>query len=380
MSCHIHNFSSYFYSLLIFLIPVNCAAYENNWHTIAGWQYEFMHIFNKPHQWMLEQIHADLKSLTPSQMKSDALDRFMQEHEKECANALLVRISIRANHVLVLPYAIPLHPAHVSMQKTRLDWTMGALMQLAKCTTLPNVDFILCLDDAFNIDIGVPVFGFAKNPNLGRRTILIPDFEALNGNENLLRSVHFANNCYPWEHKKKRAIFRGALTGGDFNEDSFLTFPRSKAITYSLQFPDLIDARFSYYEGWEGFKSCYGDYFSPSMPIEDQIVYKYQLLIDGNSCAYSRAYWQLFSNCVILKQVSENIQWFYRAFLPFVHFIPVNQDMSDLPEMINWALQHDAEAHQISSQTQQFAKNNVSYARIMQYLHLVLVEYAALQR
>jgi hypothetical protein len=178
-------------------------------------------------------------------------------------------------------------------------------------------------------------------------------------------------------------MWRGAMTGGIFTPQNFLNYPRSKAITASLQFPLLINARFVglvQCEDCAEIERLYPQYFAESMGIAPQIAYKYQLLIDGNSCAYSRAYWQLFSNCVTFKQESPAVQWYYADLKPYVHYIPLQNDLSDLVEKLQWAKDHDREALQISRQAQEFAKEHLSRESVLQYVYLLLKEYAALQR
>ncbi len=116
------------------------------------------------------------------------------------------------------------------------------------------------------------------------------------------------------------------------------------------------------------------------MTVEQQIAYKYQLLIDGNTCAYTRAIWQLFSNCVIFKQESPAIQWFYRALIPYIHYIPLNPDLSDLIETVHWARKHDDIMEDISNEAQAFANANLRYSHILQYVYLLLKQYAELQK
>ncbi len=114
--------------------------------------------------------------------------------------------------------------------------------------------------------------------------------------------------------------------------------------------------------------------------MKNHLKYKYQLLIDGNSCAYSRAYWQLFSNCAILKQSSPNLQWFYGLLKPYVHYIPLQNDLSDLPEKILWSKDHDKEVRKIISNAQMLAQENLKQADLYYYLYLVLHEYSKMQR
>ena len=113
--------------------------------------------------------------------------------------------------------------------------------------------------------------------------------------------------------------------------------------------------------------------------VTHHLKYKYQLLIDGNSSAFSRAYWQLFSNAVILKQSSPYFQWYYRALQPYVHFIPLQNDLGDLIEKIDWAITHDEACRAISREARAFAHQNLSRNAIDYYLYLVLREYRKLQ-
>lgn len=176
--------------------------------------------------------------------------------------------------------------------------------------------------------------------------------------------------------------FLGEKQGYIFTEENFLTAPRSQAVTLSIQRPDLIDAKFS------ALSQCshpdrilqrFNNYFSDPLPVQEHLQYKYQLLIDGNSCAYSRAYWQLFSNSLIFKQNSPHIQWFYKALTPYAHYIPVRSDFGDLLEKIQWAKEHDKEAQRISKNAQKFAAKNLKKSDVYFYVYVLLKEYAKIQ-
>lgn len=347
---------------------------------LRSWQKEFLQIYNTPPEWMLEQIREDLSHITPQEAAPSALDSFIHSYEQQNESWILTRIAIRNNSVIFSNWCAPADAPHENLRRDRLGALKLALQRLAQCTPLPDVDFIVSIHDSFNIPAPIPIFGFAKNKYWGPKTVLMPDFEALRGHESLLDSVRKGNERFPWGRKKNEACFRGAMTGGIFTPDNFLEFPRSKAVTLSLEFPQMVDARFTCVPDCSKFKPQFAHYFSAPLSTEEQIAFKYQLLIDGWSCAYSRAYWQLFSSCVILKQQTDNIQWYYRMLKPFVHFVPVREDMSDLREVIEWAMAHDAECSAISSNAQAFAKDNLTHARVMQYLYHLLVQYGALQK
>lgn len=327
-----------------------------------------------PPQWMLEQINEDLAPFYESGVSSGGLDQLMLQDSANGSPRLLERVRILNNQVEMTHHSST-HPA----ASPRTGIVVGAIKKLAQWLMLPDVDFIVTMHDSLDHqELSVPVFAFAKNPNYSPMIILIPDFEALGGRDETIRKVHEANTKYPWSLKMSRAVWRGSRTGGDFTLSNFLEFPRSKAITVSLMFPKLVDARFLTPDQNDAQLGAYPNYFGNSLSIKDHIKYKYQLLIDGNSCAYSGSFWRLFSNCVILKQSSDSIQWYYRVLQPNIHFLPVNSDMSNLVDVIQWAMMHDKEAKQMSEQAQAFANENLTDFRILQYLYHLLLGYAKL--
>jgi hypothetical protein len=323
-----------------------------------------------PPQWMLDQIHADLAPLYELGISSSAMDQMIDQDMSKASPLLLARYKIQNNKVEVSALHFP----------PRVDDVTNAIKKLAQAIELPDMDFIVTMHDAFDgCETLTPIFAFAKDPKYAPMVILIPDFEALSGREQLIRKVQESNEKYPWIKKTNKAVWRGSRTGGGFTLDNFLQFPRTRAVTCSLLNPNLLNARFSIQASDKGEQErIFPQYFGKALPVEDHIQFKYQLLIDGNSCAYSGAFWRLFSNCVTLKQNSDSIQWYYGAIHPNIHFLPVNADLSNLPEVIEWAMKHDAEALQISKQAQAFANGNLTDLRIMQYLYYLLVEYAKL--
>ncbi len=61
---------------------------------------------------------------------------------------------------------------------------------------------------------------------------------------------------------------------------------------------------------------------------------------------------------------------------PFVHYIPVAADFSDLLEKIEWARGHEEEVLQIIQNANTLANESLRYEDIMLYVYLLLTEYA----
>jgi Glycosyl transferase family 90 len=116
------------------------------------------------------------------------------------------------------------------------------------------------------------------------------------------------------------------------------------------------------------------------VPQCDSLRFKYLIDVDGNTCSFSRFYWILLSNSVPFKVESDNIQWYYGALTPFVHYIPVARDLSDLVERIDWARNHEEIVKGIAYNSCRFAKMHLFEPEVYKYLYLLLTKYAKLQR
>lgn len=327
---------------------------------------------------MTEQIEADLAGCGRDTLSPELLDRVMNEDERRKVGLMLARYRIRNRQLHVsYPASKKEHVRYESIEKS--------LKSILRIVDIPNLDFIISLaDSADNALLSAPIFAFAKNEILREPIILMPDFEALEGNKQLLKETARGIEKYPWEMKIAKALWRGAMTGiGNFNVENFLTVPRSQLISVSNAYPDWIDAKFSAVtqcSNPDQLRMAYPDYFGSSIPVTEHLRFKYQILVDGNSCAYSRAFWQLFSNCVIFKQESPNIQWYYKALTPYVHYIPVHHDFGDLIEKMRWAEAHDKKIKTISKNAQKFASQNLRRADVSYYMVLLLREYAKRQQ
>ena len=72
--------------------------------------------------------------------------------------------------------------------------------------------------------------------------------------------------------------------------------------------------------------------------------------------------------------------YFYGELIPWKHYIPVKNDLSDLLAKISWAKQNDEKAKEIAQNGRAFVQENLKPNDILNYCHKVLVKYASLQR
>ncbi len=69
-------------------------------------------------------------------------------------------------------------------------------------------------------------------------------------------------------------------------------------------------------------------------------------------------------------------EFFYKDLKPYEHYIPVKEDLSDFSEQITWAETHQEEALKIARNAQNYAIENLSREKAIQYLENVLLDLA----
>lgn len=174
-----------------------------------------------------------------------------------------------------------------------------------------------------------------------------------------LFNQHFSNDFSPiynslnkddWLNKQNKVVFRGSLTG--CNIDDFSKNIRILAHIKSLQHSDLCDCYLT--------KGLYFNYFGKTIEIKDlpyfpankltiheQINnYKYVLQLDGFVSAW-RIIQLIYSGCLIIKPNSfliKNSPYKVSPFTdiidsqlkPWIHYVPVEYDLSNLINTIQW--------------------------------------------
>lgn len=271
---------------------------------------------------------------------------------------------------------------------------------------IKDVDFIIYLREEIPMDedrgkdtLGTPAFIMFQDKKSVYETdkLLFPDAFFIKDNNHgswkkLAAKIEKANLNAPWEAKINKIFWRGVTTGDfyPFTVKNFDKLPRLTVSVLSKLYPDLIDSEFSYYSPQIRYEH-YGPNLkefceilftkSPkSVNEEVHLKYKYLLSLDGNAATGTRVPWIMLSNSVLVKQESEKIQWYYSALKPYIHYVPLKHDLSDIFEQIDWMKNHDLELQKISQNAQSFAKNNLLSEHIDAHITLLLNEYSSLYK
>jgi hypothetical protein len=152
-----------------------------------------------------------------------------------------------------------------------------------------------------------------------------------------------------WEEKKPALIWRGSFTGQS-GPRTLLTAhidggPRTNVVRkYFDHNTSVIDVAFSDH-------GLNGQYIRTSFTsMADQLSFKYILSLEGNDVATGLK-WMLLSNSVVFMAKPQIVSFLMEDLLvPFVHFIPLEDDYSNILEMVHWAQENDEKCKWISDQ------------------------------
>lgn len=177
-----------------------------------------------------------------------------------------------------------------------------------------------------------------------------------------LRSrMHFApiqHDSIPFDQKKNIVLWRGGPSGPGFEnqyEPEFLKPSREDCLRRWCRNPATqheIDVGLT--KKWRYQK--YQQYVKNDMTIKKMMEYKYLLSIEGNDVA-TNLKWIMASNSVVLMPKPRVESWFAESLLePYVHYVPVKDDFSDILHQKLWCDQHPEKCKKIVKRAQAFVQ------------------------
>ncbi|XP_056640129.1 protein O-glucosyltransferase 2-like isoform X1 [Diorhabda sublineata] len=239
------------------------------------------------------------------------------------------------------------------------------LLSLTRKVVLPDVEFFSNLGDwpLSTLKKKYPIFSWCGSTD--SFDIIMPTYDITESTlENLGRvtldvlSVQ-GNTDGPWETRIPKLFWRGR----DSNQY------RLELIKLSKEYPDLINASLTNFFFYRDQEHIYGPK-TEHISFFKFFQYKYQLAIDGTVATYRMPY-LLAGGSLVFKPESKYFEHYYKDLKPYVHYVPVKSDISDLIEKIKWAINNDKEAKEIASNAQKFVNENLLPKNIFcYYFHL----------
>jgi hypothetical protein len=183
---------------------------------------------------------------------------------------------------------------------------------------------------------------------------LIPDNHFVSSHSYDRMRRHFSANDVPWDRRQPIAIWRGSTSGHPTDPRiSWRSLPRVKLCQIAHERPDLIDAGISrivqFADTGIADELQAAGLMRPFMPATELNKYKFQIDIDGNTNSWPGLFEKLLTGSPVLKVASlaGYRQWYYDRLEPWVNYVPICTDMSDLIEIVEWLRAHDDIARSI---------------------------------
>ena len=167
------------------------------------------------------------------------------------------------------------------------------------------------------------------------------------------------NHMLQWETRSSELSWIGGCSGVGGNESLRVNFVK-KIYDYNPS----TNVRLSYW--WRENKNIDEKYFSQRVHFSEFLKYKIFFIVDGNVIA-SNHMWGFASGCVPFL-ISNGKCWFSSFIIPYVHYIPVNYDLSNLIEQIEFVTNNDDKAKQIAENSLEFVKTYFSSDFQKEYL------------
>ena len=105
---------------------------------------------------------------------------------------------------------------------------------------------------------------------------------------------------------------------------------------------------------------------------KEMVNYKYILDVDGHACTWDATAWILNSGSVIFKAKSPWKQWFYDEYLPWIHYIPIADDFSDIQDKYQWCETHLIECEIMIIRCKALFQKIYRFSNVMEYLKTVI--------
>ncbi|XP_001500762.2 protein O-glucosyltransferase 1 [Equus caballus] len=246
---------------------------------------------------------------------------------------------------------------------------------------LPDMEMVINVRDYPQVpkwmEPAIPVFSFSKTSEY--HDIMYPAWTFWEGGpavwpiyptglgrwdlfrEDLARSAA----QWPWKKKNSTAYFRGSRTSPE----------RDPLILLSRKNPKLVDAEYTKNQAWKSMKDTLGKPAAQDVHLVDHCKYKY--LFNFRGVAASFRFKHLFlCGSLVFHVGDEWLEFFYPQLKPWVHYIPVKTDLSNVQELLQFVKANDDIAREIAERGSQFIMNHLQMDDVTCYWENLLTEYS----
>lgn len=193
-----------------------------------------------------------------------------------------------------------------------------------------------------------------------------------------------------WKKKSSLFVWRGSTHGVWWTQNTpYWNSQRHRFVSliHSLQqqnstYRRLFNVSFSQYSTCEP-SICHQmrkQYGPPSFisRVEQRNTFRYVFDIDG--AGWTNRFLSLLGDGVLILKATYSYEYLSSFILPYVHYIPLAPDYSDLIPQIEWVLSHEEEVYQIVRRAQEISRRRLRKADLECYLSRMILEYSSLLR
>ena len=205
------------------------------------------------------------------------------------------------------------------------------------------------------------IFAFSKHTNDNMTICIVDNYYIQSHGYTKTRLKTVDDHLIPFEQKESICVYRGTLENGTtYNFKEFENKDGLNQREYLKKIKGQI----------ENF-----DFSDEPKDIKDQLKYKYILDVDGFSNTWDATVWKLYSGSVLLKPESIWKQWYYDKLQPWVHYVPINNDFSDLNEKIKWCKEHEDECKKIVQNARNFVLDELNWEKVQKDMISIFKNY-----
>ena len=188
-----------------------------------------------------------------------------------------------------------------------------------------------------------------------------------------------------WSKKKPVAVFRGSATGCGYSPENNVRLKLAK-FSQDLNDKSIVDAgivrgdlaREKYIFNRDtglGFYNSkrYDINVVERLTKQQQSGYKYIIEIEGNVSAH-RVLTDMLYKSLLLMVDSEYTLWYSHLLVPYVHYIPIKKDLSDLLEKITWCRNHDDLCEKMAINSYNFAIDLLKFEVIINTMGNLMIQ------
>lgn len=237
---------------------------------------------------------------------------------------------------------------------------------------------------SYNFPKYIPILSMCSSDKFA--DVAIPtheDWARIKSNEGIFFPLKCRNYTFKfnlkWEGKKSLAVFRGSSTGCGFNTENNTRLKLSKL---GLKYPSLLDVGIT---NWNLRirKNKDSNYLEipnveslnlvGKLSPEQQSNYKYLINVDGHVSAF-RLSLELSMGCCILmvESIEKWKMWFSDMLEPYIHYVPVKSDLSDLIDQIKWCQKNDDKCKKIAHNSLNFYNKYLTKKGVLDNLEKTL--------